>query len=273
MEKKKHTMSNYIPLMAVLGFLAIAAIVGVIILACTVSITKVANENGFGGKKVGDMLFLTTTVEGIIKGRQGVMTEASPEDITNQLLTGFTGSVSGEVTSQDTILSAIEKLSSTSSEVNSLIFIQDNTTFELHFNEFKNRAVVFRSVLKSSNNFELDIETGFVTFTGKVESEIQVTYVIVLQLPDIACVAIQHFISKNPNSTWMFASPDPAIDFEDGQTYVQTPINEYTAETIVTVILTSKFKILPQETFALCANIQSTNSNTSYRHISCFISP
>jgi hypothetical protein len=263
-------MANYMPLMAVLGLLAISAIVGVVILICTLSIS---NSNGFKGEKIGP-LTLSTTVDGIIKGEHGGLTQANAKDITSQALIGWTDELSGDITSNDSILNTFEKLSNTK-RIGSVNLVWNQTEEVLSpipFNAFENRAVAIPVIKNVGKNFDVDLKTGFCTFLGQEEVFIQVNYVITLKLPEISSVSIQHFISLNPNSSWEFASPTPEIIRELTQTYTETTITNNTAGTTTTVILNSCFLIHPNQSFGLCANLQSTNATTVYKHISCICS-
>ncbi len=74
----------------------------------TANTTTVNAANGFGSA-TGPDLTLTTTQTGLLAGSGGALTLATDVDVTSKLLTNLS-SVSGTVTSSDSILSAIGKL-------------------------------------------------------------------------------------------------------------------------------------------------------------------
>lgn len=270
-------MATYVPLMAVLGLLVVASIIGVVILAGSLSIRKVSSLNGFHGDIKDGVLTMSTTVDGLIKGENGALTAATPQDITKQPLTGFsTEGVSGDVTANDSILSGFAKLARPGggkSAVSALVWNQTSDVLDgMHFNAYENRAIPIPVIKNYGENFNVDQKTGFSTFIGEVATVIQVNYVITLQLPDKSAVAVQHFVSLNPNASWMFASPTPSIDLAPNQTYTETAVTPTTAATTTTVVLNTSLLIQPQQGFGLCGNELSTNASTIYKHVSCIVS-
>lgn len=71
-------------------------------------LVSVTEANGFGSS-LGPELTLSTTIEGLLKGVDGALQQASPQDITSQALTGYASSP-GTITDADTLLSALGKL-------------------------------------------------------------------------------------------------------------------------------------------------------------------
>jgi hypothetical protein len=78
--------------------------------------TTVANENGFGSSTSNPLVLSVTPSNDVLAALNGALTNATDNQITSKLLTGFE-SKSGTITPNDSILEAIEKLNGNISEL------------------------------------------------------------------------------------------------------------------------------------------------------------
>ncbi len=95
----------------------VIAIVAEVTKASSSSVPKtVATENGFTGTIENGTITMQTDVNGLLKGANNAIQSAKPEDVTQQLLTGY-DSAPGTISAADSILSSINKLSGNSALV------------------------------------------------------------------------------------------------------------------------------------------------------------
>ncbi len=111
---KKNIEKMAAPVMYVAATALVIAIIAFIIsILAEVTASKtftVESENGLGGTVTSNNIILETSVNGILKGVPPKIIEATNQDITASLLTGFE-TKNGDINATDSILSSIEKLS------------------------------------------------------------------------------------------------------------------------------------------------------------------
>ncbi len=142
----------------------------------------------------------------------------------------------------------------------------------LTINSNVNRAVLVpceQITNQETDAFLLDTETGIMTYKGAPRLTVNLNYRITLQLPSSDSKVMNHFISKNANSSWNLVNPFPTISIAANQSPLTTTINASNELTVTTLTLITSLQLVNGDTFGLCTNQQSTNNLTIYKNVAC----
>ncbi len=252
--------------------MVVISLIGLFIGLIVIAVSKnfiFETANGFT-TKVDDLNHIQLSVvdNGILKGQNGSLVAIQPQDITKQPLSGFdTEIANGFITDNDTILSALKKLS-IPMIISSRTFIfksLDETLSNIIFNAHENRAIPIPvENVQVEDVFAVDASTGFCQYNGSVNVIASLTYYFTMILESMEfqeeCI---HFVGFGTNATWQYSDPQPSIV---EQNPFVTSLNISQSLQNVSLQISFIVSLSPNQTFALCARRATTTANTYYKH-------
>ena len=207
-------------------------------------------------------LLILNHKSGLIKTDNGVITLATPEDITSQTLLGFNAANGdGSITEADSILTAIKKLAFPINA--SFAQIQNQYSF-VDYNAQESRAIPILNLVGQTTLIDVNETNGFCTYKGSVDAHVMIYVTLTLNLTSQNATVVNHFIGVDANETWVTPNPYPQITT---RVMFQTLLSENQDQADVSISFFQDVYLAQNQSFALCGKLSVTLANAIYKFV------